>query len=144
VSYAAFKNRDAATEFRNKVLSGTPWVTAVQQHSALLLLRIDSAYQTQATLLPAELWRVASNATNRDPSFPISVTSGYYVITVWKFIKQGQTAELPLVTQEIQSRLTIERRRKLFDQLVQKLRAKHAIEVFMTSSGDSVSLQKEE
>lgn len=143
VSYALFKNRDAATECRNLVLKGTQWRSVINQHASAIVARVDSVYQTQATLLPTELWRVASNTTNRDPSFPISTTRGYYVLVVWKFAKQGQTSELPLVEQEISGRLTIERRRKLFDQLVQSLRAKHSIEVFVGSIADTVK-QKEE
>jgi hypothetical protein len=82
VSYAAFKNRDAATEFRNKVLGGTSWYSAIRMQNTFLVLRADSSYQTQATLAPIELWRVASNATNHDPSFPISVNNGHYVVVV--------------------------------------------------------------
>ena len=31
VSYALFKNRDGATEFRNLVLKGAPWNSAINQ-----------------------------------------------------------------------------------------------------------------
>ena len=89
VSYALFKNRDAATEFRNLVLKGTPWSSAVSQKASSILMRVDSSYQTQATLMPAELWRVAANAASRELSFPINTDNGYYILVVWKFIKQG-------------------------------------------------------
>jgi hypothetical protein len=144
VSYALLKNRDAATEFRNLVLKGTPWSSAVVQKASSILLRVDSSYQTQATFMPAELWRVASNAANHELSFPINTYNGYYILVVWKFIKQGQTADVRIVEQEIRSRLTVERRRKLFDQLIQNLRAKHAIEVFVNSASDSGKLKTEE
>ena len=137
VSYVLFKNRDAATEFRNLGLKGTPWNSAVAQQAQSVVLRVDSSYRTEATLLPAELWRVASKSANRELSFPISTEHGYYILAVWKFIKQGQTAELPFVEQEIRGRLTVERRRQLYDQLIQSLRAKHAIEVFASSVPDS-------
>ena len=126
LSFALFKNRDAATEFRNVVLKGTPWHIAINQHAQSILGHIDSSYQTQASLTPSELWRVASKSINRELSFPISTNDGYYILVVWKFIKQGQTADVPLVEQEIRGRLTVERRRqvtvnsfKLFAQSIQ-------------------------
>ncbi len=137
VSYVLFKNRDAATEFRNLVLRGTPWSSAVDQKVSSILMRVDSSYQTQGTLLPGELWRVATYATNRELSFPINTKNGYYILVVWRFFKQGQIADILIVEQEIRGRLTIERRRKLFDQLVQNLRAKHSMEVFVNSASDS-------
>jgi PPIC-type PPIASE domain len=137
VSYALFKNRDAATDFRNLVLKGTPWSSALVQQEPSILMRVDSSYQTQATFMPAELWRVAMKVAIHELSFPISTDNGYYILVVWKIVRQGQTAEVPMVEQEIRGRLTVERRRKLFDQLIQNLRAKHAIEVFVNAPSDS-------
>jgi peptidyl-prolyl cis-trans isomerase C len=144
VSYVLFKNRDAATEFRNLVLKGTTWSSALVRHESTLLMHADSSYQTQATFIPAELWRVAAKAAIHEPSFPINTDNGYYILVVWNFFKQGQTAELPMVEQEIRGRLTVERRRKLFDQLIQNLRARHSIEVFVNSTSDSGKLKIEE
>ena len=144
VSFSLFKNRDGATEFRNLVLKGTPWNSALNQQAQSIVMRIDSSYKTQATLMPAELWRVASKSTNREPSFPISTDNGYYILVVWKFIKQGQTADVPLVEQEIRGRLTVERRRQMYGQLVQNLRAKHAIQVFVGAVSDSGKSKTEE
>jgi hypothetical protein len=144
ISFTLFKNRDAATDFRNLVLKGTPWNSAISQQASSVVLRIDSSYRTEATLLPAELWRVASKLTNHELSFPISTDHGYYILVVWKFIKQGQTADLSLVEQEIRSRLTVERRRQVYGQLVQNLRAKHAIQVFVSSVPDSATSKTEE
>ena len=144
VSLALFKNRDVATEFRNLVLKGTPWNSALNQQVQSIVMHIDSSYQTQATLMPTELWRVASKSTNRELSFPINTDNGYYILVVWKFIKQGQTADVPLVEREIRGRLTVERRRQMYGQLVQNLRAKHAIQVFISSASDSGKSKTEE
>jgi hypothetical protein len=144
MSYALFKNRDAATEFRNLVVKGTPWHSAINQQASLMTMRVDSTYQTQATLMPAELWRVASTSTNRECSFPISTDKGYYILVVWKFIRQGQTSDMSLVEQEIRARLTVERRRQLFSRLVQNLRAKHAIQVFVKQASDTGKSKIEE
>ena len=144
VSFGLFKNRDAATEFRNLVLKGSPWNSAINQQAQFIVLRVDSTYQTQATLMPAELWRVASTATSRELSFPIITDNGYYILVVWKFIKQGQTADIALVEKEIRGRLTVERRRQMFNQLVLNLRAKHAIQVFTGAPIDSGKSKTEE
>jgi len=137
VSYVLFKNRDEATEFRNLVLKGTSWRSALVQRESSMLMRVDSSYQTKETLLPPELWRVAVKSVIRELSFPISTDNGYYILVVWRFVRQGQTAEMPMVEQEIRGRLTVEQRRKLFDQLIENLRAKHAIEVFAKTASDS-------
>ena len=144
VSFALFKNRDAATEFRNLVVKGTPWNSAMNQQTQSIMMRVDSSYQTQASLIPAELWRVASKSTSREFSFPISTGHGYYILVVWKFIKQGQTSDESLVEQEIRGRLTVERRRQIYSQFVQNLRAKHAIQVFISSASDSGKSKTEE
>jgi hypothetical protein len=144
VSFALFKNRDAATEFRNLVLKGTPWNSAINQQTQSVIMRVDSSYQTQESLIPAELWRVALKSTSRELSFPISTGHGYYILVVWKFIKQGQTADESLVEQEIRGRLTVERRRQIYSQFVQNLRAKHAIQVFISSASDSGKSKTEE
>lgn len=137
ISFALFKNRDGATEFRNTVLKGTPWHVAVNQQSQSIVAHVDSSYQTQESLTPSELWRVASKSINRELSFPISTNDGYYILVVWKFIKQGQTADVQIVEQEIRGRLTVERRRQMYSQLVQNLRAKHSIQVFAGSTPDT-------
>jgi hypothetical protein len=144
MSYVLFKTRDRATEFRNLVLKGTAWSSAVNQQSEGIVLRVDSTYQTQATMMPPELWRVASTSTNRELSFPISTERGYYILVVWKFIKQGQTTDFSLVEREIRGRLTVERRRQIFNQLVQSLRAKHAIQVYVTAPADTGKSKLEE
>jgi parvulin-like peptidyl-prolyl isomerase len=144
VSFVLFKNRDAATEFRNLVLKGTSWNSGIIQQTESIVMHVDSIYQTQATLMPAELWRVASTSSNRELSFPISTEKGYYILVVWKFIKQGQTSDLSLVEQEIRGRLTVERRRQMFNQLVQSLRAKHAIQVYTSALADTGKSKEEE
>ncbi len=135
VSYALFRDRDGATTFRNAVLKGTGWDDALQQSGTAVVARLDSAYRTQASLQPPELWRVAVNAKSKDPSFPISTTSGYFVLAVWKYSRQGQTADVQYVSREIRNRLTVRVRQHLFDSLLTTLRARHPIEVFLTSAG---------
>jgi hypothetical protein len=139
LSYAVFSDRDAANKFRNTVLRGTEWYDAMRQllndprQGAKILTKGDSLYHTQGSLLPADLWRVASSANLKEPSFPISTTEGYYVLIVWQFGKLGQPADIRLVDGEIRSRLTIERRSHMYDSLVENLRTKHSVEILTGS-----------
>lgn len=148
ISYVVFSDRDAASRFRNTVLRGTPWHEALgkllsnSQQSSKVLTKSDSLYHTQASLLPAELWRVTSSASLREPSFPISTTEGYYVLIVWQYGKQGQPADIHFVDGEIRSRLAIERRSHLYDSLVENLRAKHSVEILMGTTGSDTTRLK--
>ena len=148
LSYLVFSDRDAASKFRNAVLRGTAWHDALRQllgdpkQGSKILTKGDSLYHTQASLLPADLWRVASSANLKEPSFPVSTTEGYYVLIVWQFGKQGQPADIRLVDGEIRNRLAIERRSHLYDSLVENLRAKHSVEILIGSAGNDTTRLK--
>jgi len=148
LSYVVFTDRDIASKFRNAVLRGSQWYDALHQllsdpkESSKILTKGDSLYHTQASLLPADLWRVASSANLREPSFPISTTEGYYVMIVWQFGKQGQPADIRLVDGEIRSRLAVERRSHLYDSLVENLRTKHSVEILMGSTNSDTTRLK--
>lgn len=149
VSFLLFRDRDAANAFRTLVLKGTPWAQAVRQtmadpqQSPLMVTRMDSVYYSQSTLLPAELWRVASASTKPEPSFPVSTNDGFYILIVWKLGRQGQIADLAYVEQEIRSRLTIERRRRALDALIERLRSNHAVELMISDQADTSSTNSE-
>jgi hypothetical protein len=95
-------------------------------------------------LLPVELWRVAAAATQADPSFPIRTNDGFYILTVWKYIRKGRTADVRYMEQEIRSRLTVERRQRMFDSLMENLRGKHSVQILVQSGdGDTAAKPKE-
>lgn len=150
VSYMVFSDRDAANSFRNTVLRGTLWGDAVRQtlSNAEQMLKVltkgDSLYHTQASLLPPELWRVASSTPANQPSFPVKTSEGYYVILVWKFARPGQPADVRFFEGEIRSRLSMERRSKLYNALVENLRAKHSVQILVGSSEDSTQMKSAE
>ncbi len=146
VSYALFRDRDTANAFRTTVLKGTPWGQALQkmlaepQQVSTIVAHLDSAYFTQSTLLPIELWRVASAAPKPGPSFPVRTNEGFYVLTVWKIGRAGQVADMPYVEQDIRNRLTIERRRHTLESLLESLRSKHAVEFMLNGDADTSSI----
>jgi peptidyl-prolyl cis-trans isomerase C len=143
LSFVLFRDRDAANNFRASVLRGATWRDALEQWLAdpkqptTMLAHVDSAYRTQNTLLPVELWRVASASTKGEPSFPIRTNEGYYVLIVWKLSRQGQVADLPYVDREIKGRLVIDRRQRLLNDLIKNLRARHSVEILVTSALDT-------
>lgn len=146
VSYVLFSDRDGATAFRNTVLKGTSWhqaLTQVNDPGQSILTASDSAYYTQATLHPTELWRVAVNSPGHAPSFPVNTPNGYYILIVWKFSRQGDQADAQYMAREIRGRIAIEKRKRLYNTLVENLRARHSVEVFMSPSGpDSLKFQE--
>jgi hypothetical protein len=145
VSFLLFTDRDAANGFRAVVLRGTPWAQAVRQamadskQSSVILARMDSAYYTQSTLLPVELWRVASASPKQGPSFPVHTDQGSYILIVWKLSRQGQIADLAYVEHEIRGRLTIDRRRRALDGFIERLRSNHAVELMVSDQADTGS-----
>jgi hypothetical protein len=149
VSFLLFRDRDAANAFRTLVIKGTPWALAVRQtvvdpqQSLLIVARMDSAYYSQRTLFPVELWRVASASTKPEPSFPVHTNEGFYILIVWKLGRQGQIADLAYVERDIRSRLTIERRRRSLDSLLERLRSKHAVEFMVSDHADTSSANSE-
>ena len=144
-SLAVFEDRSLATAFRNDVLRGTTWTTAVRSeaHAPGIRARTDSVYFTEARLLPRELWRVASTLTPGNPSFPISTDEGFTVVQVWGVQRPGAAADLPYVREEIVNRLTVERRQRAYRSLVEGLRARYAVDIYLSPSfGDTTALSR--
>lgn len=146
-SSVLFRDREAASSFRTTVLRGTSWNEALvrmvsdPQRASSVSARVDSTYFSQSTLLPVELWRVASAATKPEPSFPVATNDGFYVLCVWKTSRQGQVADQTYVEREIRNRLTIERRRRAYNGLLERLRSRHTVELFLSEEADTSSLR---
>ncbi|MCU0453495.1 MAG: peptidyl-prolyl cis-trans isomerase [Bacteroidetes bacterium] len=144
-SLAVFEDRTKATEFRNDVLRGTSWSAAVRSeaHAAAIRARTDSVYFTEARMLPRELWRVASTLAPGSPSFPISTDDGFTVVQVWSTQRAGGAADLPYVREEIVNRLTVERRQRAYRSLVEDLRARYAVDIYLSPSfGDTTAITR--
>jgi hypothetical protein len=136
VSLAVFEERTKASDFRNDVLRGTSWSSAVRSasHAPSIRARTDSVYFTEARLLPRELWRVASTLTPGNPSFPISTEDGFTVVQVWSIQRAGTAADLPYVRDEIVNRLTVDRRQRAYRSFVEDLRARYAVDIYLSPS----------
>lgn len=151
ISMMLFRERDPANSFRTRVLRGTPWddardqVLSDPQQSPLLITHIDSAYYSESTLFPPELWRIVSSAAKQEPSFPVRTDDGFYVVTVWRFTKHGDVPDIAYVKDEIKSRLAISRRQEAMDRLLENLRSHHVVQILVSSvPQDSLALQDQE
>lgn len=145
VSFAVFEDRAKATEFRNTVLRGTPWHEALRSpdHAGAIRGATDSMYFTEARLLPRELWRVATTISPGSPSFPISTEDGFFVVNVWNVQRPGTSADLAYVRSEITNRLTVERRQRAYRSLVENLRSRYAVDIYLSPSfGDTTTISR--
>lgn len=145
ISLAVFHDRDRATEVRNAVLQGTPWAQAVASPSARasLIGRTDSAYFSETRLLPHELWRVATTIPPGSPSFPISTDEGFTLVQVWKLLRPGSPADPAYVRGEIVNRLIVDRRQRAYRSLIENLRSRYAVDIYVSPSfGDTTALNR--
>lgn len=139
VSFVLFDDRDVANSFRSRVLRGTSWSDALMEvyrdsvERRHIRSRVDSSYFTQASLFPQELWRVASALAKPEPSFPIRTDNGFYILIVWKSLREGQPADLAYVQDEIRGRMTIARRKQKLDSLLENLRSQHTVEIMVNA-----------
>jgi PPIC-type PPIASE domain len=151
ISLMLFKERDPANSFRTKVMRGASWnetrdqLLSDPQQRISVITHVDSAYYSESTLFPPELWRVVSSASKQEPSFPVRTDDGYYVVMIWKFTRRGDVPELAYVRDEIKSRLAISRRQVAMDRLLENLRSKHVVQILVSSvPQDSLSLKNQE
>lgn len=141
ISMMVFATRDAANAFRTVVLRGKQWTEAKRglfedpAQQSVVGGSIDSAYYTSRTLLPPELWRVASGIARREPSFPVRTDDGFFVLIVWRLDRTGEPADVAYVADEIRDRLTIRERQRLYDEFVAGLRGRHNIQVLLSAPG---------
>lgn len=149
VSYVVFSDRNAANALRTMVIRKTPWNEARQQiardpqRAMTIVTAVDSVFHTQATLVPANLWRAVTGTPVGTPSFPIRTEDGFYVLITWKLGKRGETADVLYVESEIKGRLAIERRQQRMNELLENLRRQHAVEILVgPADHDSTRLER--
>jgi hypothetical protein len=135
ISLAVFSTREAANGFRGHLLDETSW------DNALSLTRSDSAvapllehtetqqYHTRASLYPEDLWKLAVTLRPGEPSFPAKLSDGYAVVLTHGLKHQGEAPEFDYVRDEVRSRMMIDLRRQQYEQYVQQLRVRYAVDV---------------
>jgi hypothetical protein len=134
-SYVLFSSREAANTFRAAVLRGMNWNDAVRearsdpQTAPLVLQTAAHQYFTQATLFPAELWRLTQSLGREEVSFALRAGAGYYVVKCHEVRRKGEAPALEYVRDDIRQRLLIEERRSRYERLVADLRNRYGIDV---------------
>lgn len=138
ISFAIFGEREAANNFRAKLLRGTPWPAALDSVKAELpdaVLRSTArAFFTQATLYPEELWKATRALRKDDVSYTIRTEAGYAVMIVHATKAQGETPDFEFVREEVRSRLLLEKRRERYNTLIARLRSQHNIDVHRSAN----------
>ncbi|MDH4071410.1 MAG: peptidylprolyl isomerase, partial [Ignavibacteria bacterium] len=135
VSYARFDDRGAANRFRSGIVRGSTWTQATEDllTDTLLIPHLKQLttreYVTRPTLFPEELWKIARTLNPPGVSFVVNTESGYYVLYLHDFRRQGATADLPYVAEEIHGRLLIQSRRERHEELLRTLRSRFPVEV---------------
>lgn len=146
LSIAVFARNDDAVHFRVSALSGLGWNNAVEEFkndtSKGMVSISDSLFYFQSSLYPPELWKVASALGIEEVSFPVSTSVGYVVLRSIGQYKKGNPAPFAYVEPEIRTRLAMERRQKKYQEFIQALRVKHAVQ-FMLPQAETPNAQGE-
>jgi len=139
-----FSTRERASSFAATVARGTSWTSALDQmlhdsiSSKFIITVVSGRVYSQHTLYPSELWKVARSLGTDETSFPISTESGYAVVQALASYQRGTPAPYELVQDEIRERVLLERRQKVYSDLLGTLRSKYNVELLIgTSSSDT-------
>ncbi len=145
VSTALFSDRDAANDFRSRVLRGASWQDALHHIERDSLLRptllqvVDRQYVTQSTFYPEELWRLALTLNKEEVSFVVATTAGFYVLIVHGVKHKGEMPDWDFIKDELRERILIDQRRSLYDSLLTALRTKHTVEIRIEAPDSSAA-----
>jgi peptidyl-prolyl cis-trans isomerase C len=144
IGTAIFRDRRAAERFRDAALGSAGWTGAVADARSgnKIVDAADSVLQTQATLYPSELWRLAAAMRTNDVSFPVKTSAGFFVMRMLGSLKRGETAPLRFVEQKIRERLSVELRQQKYSDLIETLRKKNNVQLFYAEK-DTLASQGE-
>ena len=135
VSLAVFAEREPAASFREAALQGAGWDAAIAASrspaggTGALLTKTDSAFYTQATLIPSKLWKVSSALGAGEVSFPVKTSEGYFVILLLGSYQRGSTPPMEYVEEAIRGRLAMQHRQERFTAYLENIRKKHDVQI---------------
>lgn len=141
VSYARFNDRGAGNRFRSGIVRGSTWEEAAEELIVDTLLTphleqlAERKYVTKSTLFPEELWKIARTLNAPGVSFVVTTESGYFVLYLHDFRRQGSAPDIPYVAAEIHGRLLILSRRYRYEEFLNELRSRFPVEVRFVSVG---------
>jgi viroplasmin and RNaseH domain-containing protein len=139
LNLAAFNDRQSANNLRTSVLKGKSWADSMKKLRAdedkekNLQMNVSAHLFTQLTLYPTELWKVVQNLSKDDVSFPVKIGDVFYIVQVIEKFMKGSVADLDLIKDEVRTRLTIEKRRSKYANLLADLQKKYLIQIDIDS-----------
>jgi len=145
LNIALLNSREKASAFAASVSQGTPWNASIAAlmkdtgSASTLVSASGGKYYTSHTIVPQELWRVTQSLAPSEVSFPVKTGSGYVVVQVLRTYKQGASSPFELARDEIIQRMLLDRRRKKYDELLATLHHRYSVQVYFSSSNDSVA-----
>jgi parvulin-like peptidyl-prolyl isomerase len=146
ISIAIFARNEEAVQFRAAALGGAGWDAAVEEFrndtSKGMISLSDSLFYLQSSLYPPELWKVASALGMQEVSFPVNTSVGYVVLRSVGQYKKGSPSPFAYVEPEIRTRLAMERRQQKYQEYIQSLRNRHAVQL-MLPPADSLRYEGE-
>jgi peptidyl-prolyl cis-trans isomerase C len=134
---ANFATRDRAASFAAYLARGISWdsiLTIIKRDSLAnrdFLGDITPDYYTEHTLFPAELWKIAATLGVNDISFPVKLSTGYSIVLCIDRKLKGDSPTYEVVSNEVKERLSIEKRRNAYTDLLENLHKRYRVETFI-------------
>lgn len=142
-----FNNRDRAAWFASQVSRGAIWqeVLADIKNDSIAASSLTGyttgKFYSQRTLSPQELWKVAFTLGINDISFPVKTAFGYSILQFLSRKKKGDVPEYEIVQDEVKQRIIIENRRQQHMKLLNDLRNRYKVEIFLSQISLSDTFQ---
>jgi hypothetical protein len=135
LSYVLFENRNDAVSFRNTVVRGTDWDSALdemlndEERVSTVIEIGEPGYYRERDLYPPEIWRAVRQLGTGSVSSPVSAPTGFYIIQHLSSLRAGNAYPIDYVSNEIKERLVIEKRQERYEELLLDLRQKFPIDI---------------
>jgi peptidyl-prolyl cis-trans isomerase C len=101
----------------------------IEERSEEIVEMVLDKYFHRLEVPSSRVWKVASNLSKGEISFPVRVGRDYYLVFVYDKKKAGDIADFEYVKDEIRSRIIIERRNRMMDSLITELKRKYLYEI---------------
>lgn len=133
ICFAVFSNELAANEFRTKYDNNISWNLLVENfiksHAQDLVINFqDTTFFKQTDLYPPDIWRSIIQLKVGELSKPLSVFDGYMVVKLNSYQKAGEQGSLEYAKSDIKERLTVEKKRQLYNNFLKNLYKKYKSE----------------
>jgi hypothetical protein len=139
ISYATFINEPSALGFRQSVIDGKSWSTAVTDYikthaQNLVVAHEDSTFFKQSELYPPDIWKSIVPLKLNELSKPLRVFDGFMVVKLNCYQKAGEIGSLEFAKSDIVERLTVERKRQIYMNYLKSLHEKYKSENYYNYS----------